>query len=184
MAKQGTAPVSADIASIEAAKQDPAEFEQLYRIYIQPVFKYFYSHVGNRHDAEELTAQTFLAALERLPGYRNNGHFPAWLFSIARNKAADFYRRRGRLVETELRDDLPAATDVSANLYEASRIDTISKIIRSLPENEQELLRLRFVADLSFAEIAVLQGRKMDAVKKQFYRLLTRLQMQMETENE
>jgi RNA polymerase sigma-70 factor (ECF subfamily) len=57
-------------------------------------------------------------------------------------------------------------------------------MIRSLADHEQELLRLRYVADMSFAEIAALQGRKLDAVKKKLYRLLARLQAQMETGNE
>lgn len=184
MARQVKSPHNAELAVLEAARHNPAEFEKLYRNHVQPIFKYLYSHVGNRHDAEDLTAQTFLAAFEGLPGYRNNGHFPAWLFSIARNKAADFYRKRGRLAETELRDTFPAKIDLPGEIYESSRIETISKIIHSLPEPEQELLRLRFVADLSFVEIAALQGRKLDAVKKQLYRLLARVQSQMETENE
>lgn len=157
-------------------------FEQLYRAYVPRVFKYMYSHTGNRQDAEELTAQTFLVALERLPGYQENGLFPAWLFAIARNKAADFFRRRGRRPETDLDESLPANTDIATQSLQSSDIHTLVALLHSLPSEQRELLRLRFVADLSFAEIAALQGRKQDAVKKTLYRLLKRLQTRLESQ--
>jgi len=59
-----------------------------------------------------------------------------------------------------------------------------SALIGTLPDDDQELLRLRYVAELSFAEIAALQDRKIDAVKKTLYRLQARLQKQMEAGDE
>lgn len=182
---QKTDPVTTvDTATIQSAQRNPADFEMVYRAFVQSVFKYLWSHTSNRNDAEELTAQTFLAAFERLPGYRDNGYFSAWLFTIARNKAADFHRRRGRFEETDLQESLPAELDVAEETADTDRLEALSKMIRTLAAHEQELLRLRFVADLSFAEIAALQGRKLDTVKKKLYRLLARLQAQMETGNE
>lgn len=171
-----------DAAVIAAAQRNPADFEKVYQTYVQSVFKYLYSHTGSRQDAEELTAQTFLSAIERLPSYRHRGYFPAWLFSIARNKAADLFRRRSRLAEAELLEDMPSGNDLPEDFYRTKRIEDLSKIIQSLPEAEQELLRLRFVADLSFVQIAAIQGRKLDAVKKTPYRLLSRLHSQLEIE--
>jgi hypothetical protein len=79
---------------IQAAKSNPRAFGELYLLYVQPVFRYLYSRVGNLHDAEDLTAQTFLTALEALDGLREESHFAAWLFTIARHKAMDTFRRK------------------------------------------------------------------------------------------
>ena len=69
------------------AKHDPRAFEELYRRHVQAVYKYFYNRTWNQNEAEDLTEQTFIAALEGIQQYRENGLFLAWLFSIARRKA-------------------------------------------------------------------------------------------------
>jgi len=69
---------------IAAAKKDPREFGQIYHLYIQPISRYLYSRIGNLPEAEDATAQTFLAALEALDRYQHKGHLAAWLFAIAR----------------------------------------------------------------------------------------------------
>jgi RNA polymerase sigma-70 factor (ECF subfamily) len=62
---------------VEDAKDDPAAFGQLYNHYVQPVYRYLYSRAGTTHDAEDLTSQTFMAAFEYLPRYRERGQFAA-----------------------------------------------------------------------------------------------------------
>ena len=83
-----------DAVLVRAARHDLAAFAALYRRYVTPIYRYLYSRVGNAADAEDLTAQTFVAALEGLPGYRERGNFAAWLFTIAHNKAADHHRQQ------------------------------------------------------------------------------------------
>lgn len=169
---------------MDSVNENPAEFEAIYRVYIQPIFRYLLNRVGDRQEAEELTAQTFLAVMERLPTYKHNGHFPAWLFSIARHKAADYFRRQSRNSETDLAEDLPQPAAENQAGFDPTDLRELSALITSLPDDDQELLRLRYVAELSFAEISALQGRKIDAVKKTLYRLQTRLQKQMEVGDE
>src|SRR5664280_2459738 len=77
---------------VSSAQRDPAEFAALYDRYFRQIYHYLYIRVGSAAEAEDLTAQTFLAALEALPGYHHRGHFAGWLFTIARNKVRDFYR--------------------------------------------------------------------------------------------
>ena len=170
----------ADEASlVSSAQRDPAEFAALYDRYFRQVYRYLYSRVGRAAEAEDLTAQTFLAALEALPHYRARGHFAAWLFTIARNKARDFYRRA--VLSIPLDENHPDKTDDPlAQVIQADQAGQLAVLIRKLDSDEQELLRLRFVADLSFAGIGVCLGRKEDTVKKTFYRLLARLQRQLE----
>jgi RNA polymerase sigma-70 factor (ECF subfamily) len=99
------------------------------------------------------------------------------LFSIARNKAADHFRQdRGNasLDENEGPRDEQAAFEIDG------RREELRSLLRELPEDDRELLRLRYVGELDYAEIAGLLGRKTDAVKKATYRLLARLQSEME----
>lgn len=162
---------------VQAAQKDLAAFDQIYVTYADPVFRYLFSRVGRRAEAEDLTAQTFLAALEGLPKYRHQGRLAAWLFSIARNKAIDHFRRERTntsLNEIEERPDEKASVEIDGSK------DQLSRLLVKLPEDELELLRLRYVAELEFPEIALVLKRNTDAVKKATYRLLARLQGEME----
>src|SRR5512145_1244886 len=80
-------------ALVRAAQTDAQAFGALYDRYVQRVYRYCYYRTNSPPDAEDLTAQIFLAALEGLTRYRQDGHFAGWLFSIARKKVADFHRR-------------------------------------------------------------------------------------------
>jgi RNA polymerase sigma-70 factor (ECF subfamily) len=164
---------------ILAAQKNPADFAAVYDRYVQPVYRYFYSRLDSSADAEDLTARTFLAALEALPRYHHRGYFSAWLFSIARSKAMDHFRRRKPQVELSEthRSDEP---DPLTRVAHGDEIARLLDLVRGLDETDRELIRLRYVADLSFAEIASLLGKKEDAVKKTLYRLLDRLQNQLE----
>lgn len=167
---------------IAAAQQDLAAFEALYAAYAPRVFGYLYSRVQLHSEAEELTAQTFLAALEQLPRYKHRGHFAAWLFSIARNKAADSFRARPT-EELDSARQLAEDTDVLQMVHQRQQLNALRTQIAALPSDQSELLRLRFVADLSFAEIAEILGRTEGAVKKATYRCLDHLQRQLEVQN-
>jgi len=97
---------------IAAAKKDRREFGQIYHLYTQPIFRYLYSRIGSLPEAEDATAQTFLAALEALDRYQHRGHFAAWLFAIARRKATDAFRTQRQQTPLENVENVPAETDV------------------------------------------------------------------------
>jgi len=165
---------------IEAARHDPQKFEDLYLLYVQPVFRYLYSRIRNTPDAEDATAQTFLAALEQIQKYKHDGYFASWLFSIARNKAMDYFRKQRKeafLNETEF---ISTDANLLTQVIKPERITALSGLIGKLPEDEQELIRLRYVGELSFAEIGYLFGQKENTVKKSLYRLLARIKVQLE----
>ena len=168
---------------VSSAQRDPAEFAALYDRFFRPIYHYLYSRVASAVEAEDLTAQTFLAALETLPRYHHRGHFAAWLFTIARNKARDFYRNGAPL--TQLDENHPdESDDPLSQAAHSDQLEQLADLVSTLEENEQELIRLRCVSNLSFAEIGVCLGRKEDTVKKTFYRLLARLQRQLEVSHD
>jgi RNA polymerase sigma-70 factor, ECF subfamily len=167
-------------ALIAAAKDDPAAFGRLYDRYLQPVYRYLYSRLGDAHSAEDVTSQTFIAAYEALPKYREQGQFTAWLFRIARSKMNDHFRRNRYEVELEAAERMAAGEDALGTLIHDEELGRLRSVIKNLNPEEQDLIRLRYVADLSFVEIADLLGKREDAVKKTMYRLLARLKSQME----
>lgn len=169
---------------ITAARKDPHEFGALYQRYVTPVFRYLYNRTGNIHEAEDITAQTFLIAYETFNRFRGDGHFSSWLFGIARNKVIDHYRHRKFDVSIDGTASDQVDTDPLAKAIHAEQSALLAKLIQTLNEDEQELLRLRFLAEMSFREIAHLLQRNEDAVKKTTYRLLARLQSQLEDNHE
>ena len=171
-------------ALVAQAQQNPAAFAALYDQYVQLVYRYLYSRVANAQEAQDLTAQTFLSALEALPRYRHKGYFSAWLFAIARSKVMDHFRRRKHESEMDLPEAGDPTPDPLSQVIQTIERQQLSQLIANLGEPDQDLIRLRYVAELSFAEIAALLGRKEDTVKKSLYRLLARLESQMEAQND
>lgn len=174
---------SREFEIIRLAQTDADAFQPLYLHWVTPVFKYLLFRTGNPSEAEDLTAQTFLQAYQALPRYKPTARFAAWLFTIARNLVRDHYRKAGREVDLEA-----AGQIVTADFREASErrdeIELLRQLIKTLPEEERELIRLRYVAQLSFAVIGTLLGRREDAVKKSLYRLQARLQTMLEVQND
>jgi RNA polymerase sigma-70 factor, ECF subfamily len=165
---------------VESAKEDPVAFGRLYNHFVQPIYRYLYSQVGTVHDAEDLTSQTFMTAYESLPRYREKGYFSAWLFRIARSRMIDHFRGARREVGLQAAKSMKTVNDALGQVIQDEELGHLQSLICELTEEEQDLIRLRYVADLSFAEMADVLGKREDAVKKSVYRLLARLKSQME----
>lgn len=175
---------SDELRLIRTARKDPRAFGELYKIYVQPVFRYLYSRIGNVHEAEDITAQTFLAAFEAFHKFRQDEHFSSWLFTIARNKVMDHFRQRSNSILIDEIDDIPVENDPLQGVIQSEQAAALSKLIKALTEEDRELLRLRFIASMNFPEIAHFFHRNEEAVKKSVYRLLARLHNQLEVSNE
>ena len=165
----------------EAARRDPAAFSKLYRRYVTPVYRYLYKRLGNPKDAEDLTSQVFIEVLEGLVHYRERGSFAAWLFTIARRKAIAVYRQKRPTHSLEEVDKLQSSIeDPLEELEQNEHRERMAALFAELAENERELLRLRFTADLTYAEIGSLLGRTEAAVKMAVSRLLRRMHKKWE----
>ena len=167
-------------ALISAALEDPAAFGMLYDRYVQHIYRYAYSRVENTRVAEDITSQTFTAAYESLGRYRERGYFSAWLFRIAQSEINNHFRRSRREVGLDATKRLAEADDALGSVIQDEELGRLRFLIKKLDDDERELIRLRYVAELSFAEMADLLGKREDAVKKAVYRLLERLKGQME----
>jgi RNA polymerase sigma-70 factor (ECF subfamily) len=143
------------------------------------VLNYIRLRVGDEDLAQDLTATVFERAVARIDTLRSEGAFAAWLFRIAHNTVVEHYRRRQPLVP--LGADLGAPDPApEARVLAASEVEALVRALGMLPEREQEIIRLRFVAELRNREIAEITGLTETHVAVILYRALRRLRQQLE----
>jgi RNA polymerase sigma-70 factor (ECF subfamily) len=171
-----------DAAPVAESKKNVTAFAVLYDRYVQSIYRYIYYRVGSVPEAEDLTSQTFLSALEALPSYQHQGNFAAWLYRIAHGKIIDYVRsqqKQAPLKETYLAE----ANDMLAHVADDDEIEHLWELIHKLEDDEQELIRLRYTAGLPFAQIAAVLDSNENTVKKSLYRIVARLQSQLEDQH-
>jgi RNA polymerase sigma-70 factor (ECF subfamily) len=182
---RASASAEKDASLMKAARRDPAAFTPLYRRYVTPIYRYLYSRLGNVADAEDLTAQVFTEALEGLHHYRERGNFAGWLFTIARHKVTDHYRRqRPNLPLNEALDSPADSADPLTHVVQEEALRRLVVLVTQLSEEQQELLRLRFAGGLTYGEIGRIVGRSEAAIKMAVHRLLRRLEARWEDNSE
>lgn len=155
-----------DIDLAQQARADPEAFAELYRRHIASVYRYHLAHTGNEKDAEDLTSQTFMAALEGIHSYRARGPYIAWLIGIASRLRARHFRRTKPEVPLDAALHLPTPslpTDKAA--YQRLRTDQILLAVRTLSRDRAEALILCFFSGLSMAEAGLVLGKSEAAVK-------------------
>jgi RNA polymerase sigma-70 factor (ECF subfamily) len=177
--------IDADRALAKKAARNPQAFTELYERHVDRVYRYLLSRTGNRDDAQDLTSQTFLTALEQLPRYRGEGLFAAWLMGIARNKATDHFRNRRPETPMEETFDAPDQGAPTDELVERQlAVESIARKLQVLAPDRAEALSLRLFAGLEVAEIAPILGKNEAAVRMLVFRGLRDLQAQLNPEGE
>jgi RNA polymerase sigma-70 factor (ECF subfamily) len=146
-------PVSDETLALQS-RRNPQLFAELYSRYMKRIYNYHLARTGNISDAEDLTSQTFLAALEHLENYDEQRVFSGWLFGIANHKLVDHYRRK--------KVNLPMVAQVA-------------KALRNLAPDQAEAVTLRIFAELSAMEVGRVMGKSEAAVKMLVHRGLQRL---------
>lgn len=170
--------ITDESALIERAKSDSEAFGELYERHFDRIYNYIYYRTGNIHDAEDLTARVFFRAIQHIGNYKDKGGpFSAWLYSIARNLLANWYRDNSR--RTMIPIDAMAQIQSSDGPELESEIvenrETLMAAIRRLPEDRQDLLVLKYVNKQSNAEIGRILGRSEGAIKSLYHRTLLSL---------
>ncbi len=161
---------------------DRNALEELYLLHFDRIYSYLHMSVGNRHDAEDLTTQTFLRMLESIRRFRwQSAPFSAWLFRIAHNLAMDHFRATRRWQPEE---DVPEPADETELSAEAAAFQAIGRqsmleLIEGLSIEQQQVLTLKFVFNLPNAEVATVLGKTEGAIKSLQHRALVSLQKQI-----
>src|SRR6059036_1374748 len=165
-----------------AQKGERAALEELYLIHFDRIYSYLHVSVGNRHDAEDLTTQTFLKMLEKIGSFKwQSAPFSAWLFRIAHNLAMDHFRARRRWQPEEEVPEPPGDEEPSAELMAMQTIgrESMLKLIERLSPEQQQVLTLKFVFNLPNAEVAAILDKTEGAIKSLQHRALVSLQKQI-----
>ncbi len=158
-----------------------ARFTELYRAHLRDVYSYSYYRVGNHHDAEDLTEQTFLQAyrhFERALRESDGRPLRPWLIRIAHNLAANFYRDRSRKPESAIEDaGMISAPHTTESLVEGrEELKSILSGVQQLPDDRREALIMRFALDMDNREIARALGRTDGATKVLLHRAIRQLE--------
>ena len=165
------------------------DFTELYRSHLRDVYSYAYYRIGNHHDAEDLTEQTFLQAyrhFERAQRESDGRPLRPWLIRIAHNLAANYYRDRSRRPQTQLDEAAPISAphpteDVVEGREEA--MEVLAGVAR-LPGDRREALIMRFALDMDNREIARALGRSEGATKVLIHRAIRQLEQGLRDEQE
>ena len=167
----------------QAAQGDAEAFGYLYQKYVTAIFNYIYYRTGNQHDAEDITARVFHRAFGHIEKYQEKGvPFTAWLYRIAHNLTANWYRDTRRRKEVSLEDhsDIPHLAELpERELEKTQEKELLLNAIRRLPQDRQQLILLKFLEDLSNGEIAVIMGKTEGAIKSLYHRSLIALRQQV-----
>ena len=157
---------------------DRAALEELYLIHFDRIYSYLHMSVGSRHDAEDLTTQTFVKMLESIGRFRwRSVPFSAWLFRIAHNLAMDHFRARRRWQPEE---DVPEPPGIEEDSAEEQALASIGdagllELIARLSPEQRQVLTLKFVFRFSNGEAAAILDKTEGAVKSLQHRALASL---------
>ena len=147
------------------------DFETVLEVYYDRVYKYAYTILLNRENAEDVAEETFLSAYAAYPGYDPaRSSLATWLTRIAHNKAVNLVRSAAYRRETALPEDF---ADQSPAEQDEARY-TVLWLYARLTQEEREFLDLRYVMGLTDKEVGALYSLESKAVNKRYQRLLTR----------
>ena len=153
----------------QAQSGDPEAFAQLYDLYSRKIHTYLRYHLNGRADlAEDLSADVFLKALEKLHSYQFSGvPFSAWLYRIAHNHLIDHLRALPKKQGVSL-DECNTVDDPSAEkaLDETLTHQQLSGALTGLTLDQRRVIEYRFMQDRSIADTAGLMGKNEDAIKQ------------------
>jgi RNA polymerase sigma-70 factor, ECF subfamily len=170
--------IDPDLGDVQAAQADRAAFGTLYRRYLDRVYGYAFYLLGDHHDAEDATERTFLAALDAIDRFRDEGAtFRSWLFRIAHNQIANALRSRARRRASRLDEVAEPVADADP-AREAGVADDARRVrgaLAQLSEDRRQVIVLRFVDGLTAREIGAVLGRSEGAVRVLQHRALREL---------
>jgi len=173
----GAPEIRADEALARQAGGDPEAFAELYGRYMERIYRFVLIRTGSVPDAQDLTSQTFLAALESIGAYGGRGSFGGWLFGIARHKLADHYRRKRPEIALDDAEGLhhpdPSPEEVAETRLQLVRV---SRALQSLDAQQAEALALRLFGGLDAVEVGQVMGKSPAAAKMLVHRGLHKLE--------
>lgn len=171
---------------VSRAQQTPESFALLYDHYFPKIYNYIYQRVHNTQLAEDLVSETFYKALANIQKFRwRDRSFACWLYTIARNQIVDTFRKSKPVILDESWAEGIAApgNDPEEKVMQEDIKNELMVVLRTLSQDQQDALLLRFQEGLKIKEIAQVMNRNEGAVKALLFRGLKSLRKKMEGEN-
>lgn len=157
-------------------KQDSERLQSLYEDNLHVIYRFIYSKVGNREEAEDLTSQVFIKAVRGIDSARGSASIQSWLFQVARTTIADHWRSFYQLRAHSLDDLLEAGWEGPAEsqpvAVSTTPQDRVRRLLDQLPEHYRDVLTYRFLLNLSIKETAARMGLSEANVKVLQFRAL------------
>ena len=174
-------------STVSASREYDANFTKKYEALYTKVFAFVYSRTRNVELSKDLVAEVFERAYVKGHSVRDQGAYSAWIFMIAKNLVTGHYRRQKREFNCEntLKDEVRFADsppDPEEAVLRDERIGHLMRRVRQLPRRDQDLLSLKFDAELTYAEIADITGMTALNARVSIFRALKRLRSRMEAE--
>jgi RNA polymerase sigma-70 factor (ECF subfamily) len=144
-----------------ATLDNPSDLEQVFARYVNPIYRFMYSRVGNREDAEDLTSEVFMKATGLLEVGRTEPSIAAWLFTVARTVLADHWRkyyRRGDTVELDELELLHVSEQTESSRASEQHARLLEQVMSGLPDRYRRVLELRFLHGYTIQETATEMG--------------------------
>lgn len=152
----------------QAHRIKEAQLAGLYEEYYDRLARYAYAHIGHKASAEDIAGEVFVKALAALDRYQDKGvPMQAWLFTIARNLITDHQRNAGKYRQTSLEGlQIEYSRDLAADVETKADIERLGAAMRQLTSDQREVVRLRFLAGLTSAEVGKVMHKKDGAVRE------------------
>ena len=171
--------------SVDAAARRLDQFAEKYQQFFPRVFAYVYGRVHNVHQAEDLVSEVFERAFLKMGSLRNDEAFATWLFTIARNLVTSHARKRGRetIVDPDILKSV-VATNVSVEneVLVREEVAAVIDCLKTFPQREQDIVALKFDAELSNGQIARVMSLSEANVRVILFRTLRKLREMMKSE--
>jgi RNA polymerase sigma-70 factor, ECF subfamily len=163
------APIDGEFKLVQRAQAgDQESFARLYDAYMERIYRYVFFRVNDALTAEDITAQVFMKAWERLDTYKDErSPFLAWLYQVARNAVIDHTRTSKTAIALEEVDpaQISFSEDIDEKIDQKTRLQEIRSALQVLTEEQQQVLLLKFANGLKTPEIARLLGKEQGAIR-------------------
>lgn len=161
---------------IKAKKGETAAFGEIYNLFFKRIYTFIYYRVSHKETAEDMAEEVFLKAYTKLGSIKQAKSLEAWLYQIARNLIIDYYRSKKELVELKDIEQTPSYDDTVLETLELSHQQKIlNELIKELPEDYRQILKMKFFEGLSNEIIAQLTNKSEGAIRVAQFRAITKL---------
>jgi RNA polymerase sigma-70 factor (ECF subfamily) len=160
-----------------AKKGDKEAFNLLYEIYFLPVFRYIFARINSTTEAEDLTQEVFLRFYQNVKNIEIKDNSPLnYFFTISRNLVIDYWRKKKYLlIDKEMNIPDQQKFNFKEEIEKKETAEIIKKLIEELTPDQQEVIVLKFINDMSNKEIAKLLGKTEEAIRQLQSRALKNL---------